>query len=60
MQNCEWWERINNVGTVFDYHFSDVPTNQAGGMYNDRMMEHVRPEHDPRRKAFTYSVYNPY
>ncbi len=27
-----------------------VITNNAGGMYNDAQMQHVRPEHDFRRR----------
>jgi len=26
-------------------------TNQAGGMYNDEMMKHMRPEHDFRKES---------
>ncbi len=58
MQNCE-----PNLGTIFDWRLPEpAPENTAGGMYNDNLMKHMRPEHDFRHveKPLTYSVYNPY
>ncbi len=59
-----------NLGTIFDWRLPEPPPeNTAGGMYNDNLMNHMRPEHDFRlsgqefevpEKPLTYSVYNPY
>jgi hypothetical protein len=44
----EGWEQFKKkfVATVPSFY---PITNQAGGMYNDAMMKHMRPEHDFRR-----------
>ena len=63
MDTCDHDPTVKDYLTVQN---SPTLTNSYGqepleshGCYNQRIMEHCRPEHDYRRQQFTHSVLHP-